>query len=63
MGPVAYGRHGKAPNAGIFGGLNLPSFHPIQALKNPVTLGVLIGGAVALPIALHDDEVLPPPAS
>ncbi|MGB6043482.1 MAG: hypothetical protein WBF93_10035 [Pirellulales bacterium] len=61
MGPVASGGHGGAPGAGIFGGFNLPSIHPIQALKNPWTIGVLIGGAVAIPIALHDDEV--PPSS
>ncbi|NIL97073.1 MAG: hypothetical protein GTO53_05950 [Planctomycetales bacterium] len=64
MGPIAHRYHGiKSPGGGIFGGLNLPSVHPVQALKNPATLGVLIGGAVALPIVLHEDERLPVPGS
>jgi len=57
MSPVASEQHGGAPGAVVFGGLSLPSIHPVQALKSPLTIGALIGGAVALPLALHDDEV------
>ncbi len=63
MGPVAYGRHGKAPNAGRFGGLTLPTFHPVRALRNPVTLGVLMSSAVVVPLLVQDEEILPLPAS
>jgi hypothetical protein len=60
-GNVVRGAHGKhhhahPPGAGYIGGFTLPSIHPVQFLKNPWTIGVAIGAAAAIPIALHDDE-------
>jgi hypothetical protein len=48
------GRHAKPGH--FIGGFSLPSIHPVQFLKNPWTIGAAIGAAVAIPIALHDDE-------
>jgi len=59
-GPVVRGRigaHGGGGHAGgTFGGINLPSIHPAQWLRSPVMIGTAIGGAIAVPVALHDDE-------
>lgn len=51
VGPAVRGQIGGFRLPAIHSGL--PSIHPIQYLNSPLTVGGLIGAAIAVPVAIH----------
>ena len=56
-GPTVRGQFGNT-----IGGFVMPSIHPVQYLRNPATIGGIIGLAIAAPLAIHN-PIPPVPAT
>ena len=49
-GPTVRGQFG-----GTIGGFTAPSIHPARYLRHPATIGGVIGMAIAVPLAIHEE--------